>query len=112
MNKQTPCFSIYPIPSGIGSCGLSHNIPFYLTNLTCKMFIAMSHWSSPRPLTHDHHRALTKTSFRYPAVTRTCGDPVAIFPQDKSFHAFQQANDKVDDRVGQQKAQDVALSGS
>lgn len=40
------------------------------------------------------------------------GGPVAIFPQDKSFHAFQQANDKVDDRVGQQKAQDVALGGS
>lgn len=76
------------------------------------MFIAMSHWSISRPLIHDHHRALTETSFRYPAVTLTHGDPVAIFPQDQSFHAFQQVSDKVDGRVGQQKAQDVALGGS
>lgn len=76
------------------------------------MFIAMSHWSSSRPLIHDHHRVLTETSFRYPAVTLTHGDPVAIFPQDQFFHAFQHVSNKVDGRVGQQKAQDVALGGS
>lgn len=83
-------------PHGTGSYGLSHSIPFYLTNLTCKMFIAMSHWSSSRTLTHDHHKALTETSIRYRAVALTHEVPVAIFPQDQFFHAFQQANDEVD----------------
>ena len=93
--------------------GMSHNIHFVQT-AHLQMFIAMSHWSSLRPLisatqsTLDPHQDSSQIS----CVSLNHGDPEALLLQYQPLHELQQLVGRVDVRIGQLKGLDLGLDGS